>query len=124
MSDWLNDDADPVVEVSAEMKMLRQILSKVSKLEAKLCPVEVDIDGQYGDPEVRLVPKKYDKEEWKGKKYSECPASFLKEMAGLLEWIADKEEEQGKVTDKGKPCAPYTRANAAKARAWAARAVK
>ena len=80
-----------------------------------------DLDGQYGDPEVRYTVSRWDGEQHKGQKFSECPADFLGALASLLDWTADQAEDENKMTNAGKPVAPYRRMDAARARGWAKR---
>lgn len=78
-----------------------------------------DLDSQWGDPEVRYDPKRWRGDSYKGRRYSECPADYLLELAGFLDWMAGKDEEEGG-EDKLK-YAGYKRKDAARARGWAAR---
>lgn len=77
-----------------------------------------DLDSQYGDPEVRSDPKDWKGPSQKGKRMSQCPPEFLDLLAGLLEWQAQKDDEQGKTSSSGKPTGPYKRKDAARARGW------
>jgi hypothetical protein len=79
---------------------------------------DADLDSQYGDPEVRTMPKDWQGQNLVGAKYSQCPADFLKMLAGLLMWQARKDEEAGKVTAKGHPVADFKRKDAARALGW------
>jgi hypothetical protein len=79
---------------------------------------DADLDSQYGDPEVRKDPKDWQGQTLVGAKYSQCPADFLKMLAGLLMWQARKDEEAGKVTAKGHPVADFKRKDAARALGW------
>ena len=78
-----------------------------------------DLDSKWGDPEVRYDPKRWRGDSYKGRRYSECPADYLLELAGFLDWMAGKDEEEGG-EDKLK-YAGYKRKDAARARGWAAR---
>lgn len=88
------------------------------------------LDGQWGDPVIKLRsdPKSWAEaggESYIGCKMSECPSGYLDALAGLFDWQAGKDEEAGKTyTNKnGKevPTAPLKRSDAAKARGWSAR---
>jgi hypothetical protein len=76
-----------------------------------------DLDGKYGNPEVRMVPSKWTGQDYKGWKFSDCPAEFLDELAGMLEAIARK-QAQDPVKAK---YADWSAKDAARARAWAER---
>lgn len=77
-----------------------------------------DLDGKYGNPIVRKDPPRWGGESCKGRPFSECPADYLDELAGFLDWRAEREAEQ---PEKAK-YARFSRADAARARGWAARA--
>ncbi len=74
-----------------------------------------DLDGPYGDPEVRIgkAPRGWTGEPMKGRKFSECPALFLDALANMYDWFAQQEPDPKKVH--------YNRKYAARARGWAAR---
>lgn len=113
------------------MQVLARIESKVDAL-AKGKPAAVtvpdggavasdrDLDGQYGDPEVkRKDPPRWDGPSFVGRRYSECPPDYLDCLVGFLEWKAGKDSEKG--TDEGNKYAKYARTDAARARGWAKR---
>ena len=78
---------------------------------------DADLDGKYGNPEVRMIPSKWHGQDFKGWKYSDCPPEFLDELAGMLDAIARKQA--------GDPAkakyADWSAKDAARARAWADR---
>ncbi len=80
-----------------------------------------DLDGKYGDPEVKLSPRDWSGPSMKGRRMSECPAEFLDLLAEMLDYFATKSEQKDEKTTSGKPVAPYKRTDAARARGWAAR---
>lgn len=82
---------------------------------------DADLDGQYGDPEIRRDPPKWKGPSYVGRTYSACPADYLRDLAGFLDWGAGKDEETGYTDSKGRATAPYKRKDASRARGWAAR---
>lgn len=80
-----------------------------------------DLDGKYGDPEVRFEPRDWTGDRCKGRRFSECPAPFLDLLAETLDYFAEQSEAKNELTAKGKPAAPFKRADAARARGWAKR---
>jgi hypothetical protein len=56
---------------------------------------------------------------------SQCPSAYLLEVASLYDWMADKDEEQGRTykNKQGKDVAtaPFKRKDAARCRGWAKR---
>lgn len=109
------------------LSLLRRIAVAVEKLAASVpsgggaVASDRDLDGRYGDPELRFSPRDWTGPNYKGRKFSQCPADLLDMVAETLEWAAGKAEEKGETTDKGKPVSQYKRADAARARGWAKR---
>ena len=87
----------------------------------KTLPFPIDLDGPYGDPEVRFDPRAWSGRSYKGQKFSQCPAEYLEKLASAYDFFADKADRAGEVDAKGRPKATWDRMNAAKARAWAER---
>jgi hypothetical protein len=85
-----------------------------------------DLDGQYGNPEIRRDPKDWKGESFVGRCFSDCPAEYLDLVANLNDWRAKKDDEAGaagEVNSKNKPKdGHFARLDAARARGWAARA--
>jgi hypothetical protein len=102
--------------------MSTDILAVLARIEAKIDamkPIEADIGGQYGDPEVRKDPKFWTGPSMVGKTYSQCPPAFLESLASMLDWKAEKELEDP--DPERSKWAPRSRKDAARARAWAER---
>ena len=78
---------------------------------------DADLDGKYGNPEVRMIPSKWHGQDFKGWKYSDCPPEFLDELAGMLDAISRKQAQD---PAKAK-YADWSAKDAARARAWAER---
>lgn len=80
-----------------------------------------DLDGQYGDPEVRRDPseKYWTGDSYTGRKLSECPADYLDAYAKYKDACAWGNDKDG--SEKKKKYAEYDRRDAARARGWAAR---
>lgn len=74
-----------------------------------------DLDGKYGNPEIRRDPPRWQGESMVGRKFSECPPEYLDTLAGFNDWRADQDEK------KGDPRAKWARLDAGRARGWARR---
>jgi propanediol dehydratase small subunit len=72
-----------------------------------------DLDGQYGNPEVKKNPPRWVGTDHVGRTLSQCEPAFLDEMASFHDWRVTKAEDDKK--------AGYARKDAARARGWAAR---
>ncbi|MBL8601577.1 MAG: hypothetical protein JNK72_06620 [Myxococcales bacterium] len=83
--------------------------------------LDADIDGPRGDPEVRFVPKRWQGADFKGQKFSQCDPEFLDMLASSYDWFAQQDDEKGVTDAKGNPKSKWSRLDAARARAWAAR---
>lgn len=81
-----------------------------------------ELDGQYGDPELKFVPR-----DWtaggvtKGQKFSRCPADFLDVLAETMDVFAERNDAKGEKDSKGRPKSHWDRQNAKLARGWARR---
>lgn len=84
-----------------------------------------ELDKPWGNPTVRTDPKRWDGPSYVGSTFSDCPPDYLRALAGLFEWQADKDEQQARVytNKRGEtvPTAPLKRKDAALARGWARR---
>ena len=83
--------------------------------------IDADIDGPRGDPEVRFMPKRWTGADCKGMKFSACEPEFLDMLADAYEWFAQRDDESNAVDKNGTPKSRWSRLDAARARAWAAR---
>ena len=77
---------------------------------------DADLDGKFGNPTIKKDPPKWTGATCLGKRYSECPPGYLDSLAGFLDWKAEKNMADNKTKFAG-----YDRADAARARGWAAR---
>lgn len=82
---------------------------------------DADLDSQWGNPQVRKNPPRWQGQDCTGLNYSDCPPEFLDTLAGFLDWQAGKAEEKNETTTQGKPRGPLIRRDAARCRGWAAR---
>jgi hypothetical protein len=101
---------------------LRRLVDLLESALPKPVASDADLDGQYGNPNVTQK----DPTDWKGpsmngRRLSECPAEYLDLLASRHDYFARKADEEGKVTESGKPVAPFERRSAARARGWAKR---
>lgn len=113
--------------VTEALRRIEQKLDEVLKM-AKAAPTatgtfskksvtDEDLDGKYGNPEVRMVPSRWTGLDYKGWKFGDCPPEFLEEMAGMLDAIARKQAgdpAKAKFSD-------WSAKDAARARGWAER---
>ncbi len=80
-----------------------------------------DLDGQYGDPEIRRDPGRWSGDSFVGCRYSQTSPEYLDCVADFKDWQAGKDEESGAKDNKGRPKANWARKDARLARGWAAR---
>ncbi|MEO8679243.1 MAG: hypothetical protein ABI665_09370 [Vicinamibacterales bacterium] len=79
-----------------------------------------DLDGKYGNPKVKFMPRDWTGPSFKDYQFSECPPALLDMLSETLDYFAQKAEETNEQYN-GKPTAPYKRSDAARARGWAHR---
>jgi hypothetical protein len=80
-----------------------------------------DLDGKYGNPVVKFMPRDWTGEDYKGRHMSELPAPLLDMVAKTYDYFAQRAEDNNEMTNTGKPAGPYKRLDAARARGWAKR---
>ena len=101
---------------------LKALLALQRGAQPKDTASDTDLDGQFGDPEIKAKdPRDWTGPSQKGKFMSQCPAPYLDLIASRLDFFAEKAEAENTLTTSGKPVAPYNRRDAARARGWAAR---
>jgi hypothetical protein len=111
------------------LRLLREIRDGINQLVAQAggslkggspsgaIASDADLQGQHGDPQIRMRVKDWSGPDMKGKRASQCPPEFLDLYADLLDWAAGKEEADS----EKKRFAPLTRKDAARCRAYARR---
>lgn len=80
-----------------------------------------DLDGKYGDEEVKFSPRDWAGPSMRGRRMSQCPPEFLDALASAFDYFAKKNDANGEETDKGTPKSVFDRRAAARARGWAKR---
>lgn len=78
-----------------------------------------ELDGKYGNPQIRKDPPRWTGESYVGRPFSEASSKYLDRLASFLDWRAGKNEEKG--DEQSLKYANYDRRDAARARGWARR---
>lgn len=117
---YLNSINDSLKSIDGTLKALLALSRARTAKKAPEIASDADLDGKYGNPEVRFDPRDWPAESCKGLRMSECPADFLDMLAETFDYFAAKAEETNEQYN-GKPVAPYKRKDAARARGWAKR---
>ncbi len=99
----------------------KRVASRGAPTDGKAIAPDRDLDGKYGDPELKFQPRDWSGPSFKGRHYSECPPELLDLVAESCEYFARKAEDKDERTSKGQPVADFRRQDAARARGWAAR---
>lgn len=107
--------------LKAMLALAQQRTAQARASQPKQVASDRDLDGKYGDPELKFMPRDWTGPSFKGSHFSECPPELLDLVASTFDWFAEQCEANGEMTDKGKPVAGYKRADAARARGWAKR---
>ncbi len=115
-------------DLPAQLRRIEQKLDEVLKL-LKATPgvpngefkpktvTDSELDGKYGNPKVRTMPRDWRGPDYTGWKFSDCPPDFLELHASMLDAFARKQAAdpvQAKFAD-------WSAKDAARARAWAVR---
>lgn len=105
--------------------LLRSMDASLKKLVSGIAQPDVaapaDLDSPHGNPELHFSPRDWNGDNYKGKRFSECPPELLDLVASSLDYFATKADEKNETTAGGKPLGPYKRKDAARARGWAKR---
>lgn len=80
-----------------------------------------ELDGQYGDPQIRKDPPRWNGESFAGCRFSETTPDYLDCLAEFNDWRADKDDQANAKDNKGRPKSSWGRKDARLARGWAAR---
>lgn len=107
--------------LKALLALAQQRTAQARASQPKPVASDRDLDGRYGNPEVKFMPRDWTGPSFKGCRMSECPADLLDLLAETFEYFASKAEQNNEITDRGKPVADFKRADAARARGWAKR---
>lgn len=100
---------------------LKHMLGILEARQPKTVATDRDLDGQYGNPIVKLNPRDWTGPSMKGRKFSECPAEFLELLAEMQDYFARQAEQNNERTTRGRSVAEFRKADAARARGWAKR---
>ena len=112
-----------------QRKDLNVALARISQLEnrkahpqqaaAATVATDADLDGKYGDPDVKRNPPRWDGDDMTGRRFSQTSAAFLAEMASFKDWCAEQDDQSEDEKQRGN--AKWRRIDAARARGWAKR---
>lgn len=106
--------------------MSADIIAMLARIEGKLDRILSAPTGArpHNDPAIRKDPKGWDGPSFEGRAMSECPPNYLEKLAGLYDWMADRDDEagaRGETNAKGYPkSGKWKREDAQLAREWAA----
>ena len=115
----MSDRAIQLLEsIDASLKLL---VGQQRAAQPKPIASDRDLDGKYGDPVLKFMPRDWTGPPFKGRAFSECPPDLLDLVAETFDYFAKKADETNERTNAGKPVADYKRADAARARGWAQR---
>lgn len=107
--------------LKALLALAQQRTVQARAAQAKAIAPDRDLDGKWGNPQLKFMPRDWTGASFKGRRFSECPAGLLDLVAETFDYFASQAEAKDERTDKGKPVADYKRQDAARARGWAKR---
>lgn len=116
------DRTDRVVWLLESIDATLKLLVKQQRAsEPKAVASDRDLDGKYGDPILKFMPRDWTGPSFKSRAFSECPPDLLDMVAETFDYFARKADEAGEKTSTGKPVGDFKRQDAARARGWARR---
>ena len=100
---------------------LKVLVAQSRAATPQVVATDEDLDGKYGNPVVKFMPRDWTGEDYKGRRMSEMPAPLLDMVAKAYDYFAKRAEDNHEMTNTGKPAGPFKRQDAARARGWAKR---
>lgn len=120
-----NDALDVLRSIDATLKAMLALAQKRTQQARAAAPKAIasdrDLDGKYGNPEVKFMPRDWTGQSFKGCRLSDCPPDLLDLIAETFEYFGRQADDKNEMTDKGKPVGDYKRSDAARCRGWAKR---
>lgn len=107
--------------LKAMLALAQQRTAQARAVAPKPVATDRDLNGPYGDPIVKFMPRDWTGLAFKGRRMSECPPALLDMLAETFDYFAVQAETKNERANNGKPVAEYKRADAARARGWAKR---
>lgn len=107
--------------LKAMLALAQQRTTQARASAPKAVASDRDLDGKYGDPVVKFMPRDWTGQSFKNTHMSACPPELLDLLAETFEYFATQAEANNEMTPRGKPVADYKRSDAARARGWAKR---
>jgi hypothetical protein len=77
-----------------------------------------DLEGPYGNPEIRRDPPRWTGQSYVGCRFSEASAEYLETLAGFLDWKARESDKKDERVKGGALKSKFIRLDAARARGW------
>lgn len=117
-----DEKIDAIYEMVTELAKAKRSAAAQAPAPATAPAADSDLDGKYGNPEVRKDPPIWVKEggaSYVGKPFAMCPPDYLDALASFFDWKAGKDAAKG--TEDGDKYAGYARKDAGRARGWAKR---
>lgn len=116
-----HDDNVIVTLLTSIDASLKELVKRSRAKAGKAVAEDSDLDGKYGDPIVKMMPRDWAGEDFKGRTLSATSPAFLDKLAEMFDYFGQKAERENKLTNAGKPVAPYNFSDAARCRGWAKR---
>jgi hypothetical protein len=82
---------------------------------------DTELDQPDADEVVKMNPRDWSGDDFKGTRMSLCPPAFLEQLALVYDYFAKKNDDQGLLDTQGRPKSFYDKRTARRARGWAAR---
>lgn len=77
-----------------------------------------DLEGPYGNPEIRRDPPRWTGQSYVGCRFSEASAEYLETLAGFLDWKARESDKKDERVKGGALKSKFIRLDASRARGW------
>lgn len=118
----LGEVRDAIKENTAVLRELLQMRKSANRApNSEATVTDADLDSERGDEKIKMNPRNWSGQSFKGQPMSQCPAEFLDQYAESMAYFAQKNDEKGEKDSKGGPKSKWDRLSEGRARGWAAR---
>jgi len=113
--------ADAVALLRSIDTSLKQIVTLLQSAIPKPIADDHELNDPKADEEIKVLPRDWTGESFKGRHLSEAPTAFLELLAKTYDYFAERNDRTNAVTDKGTPKSDFDRRTARRARGFAKR---
>src|SRR5258708_2467664 len=89
--------------LKAMLALAQQRSVRAQATQPKTVASDRDLDGRYGNPELKFKPRDWTGAVYTGRRFSELPPELLDMVAETYDWFASQADAKGELANNGKP---------------------